>query len=265
MTEPNDRELEQYLKGDSALSRRYRDASRESAPPELDETVLARARAEARRKPRANRWLASVALAASLVLGVNLAWNLYEAQPVPVEQDAVARRSEPAPASAPPAAPEQRAPEAAPASKAEAARQDRAAAAVAERKARVAARENEMMQLQARDEAARGAATAPRAADFPPATEAQKIERLIVFVAGLQDAVFIRDGTAHTPEQAAAELRNRLAAAGDRVVTAHDFIRLCASHAVLGSEAYQVRYADGRTRTAEDVLREFLGMMEGAP
>ncbi|MGH8443060.1 MAG: hypothetical protein ACRETF_09190, partial [Nevskiaceae bacterium] len=81
---PNDGELEQYLKGDSPLSRRYRAASTESAPPELAEAILAQARAELRRKPPSlNRWLAPVALAASVVLGVNLAWNLRQAEPVP--------------------------------------------------------------------------------------------------------------------------------------------------------------------------------------
>ena len=86
MNEPDDRELEQYLKGDSPLSRRYRDASAESAPPELDEAILARARAELRRKPGSlNRYLAPLALAASVMLGVNLAWNVYQVQPVPSE------------------------------------------------------------------------------------------------------------------------------------------------------------------------------------
>lgn len=86
MTEPvkpDDRELEQYLQGGSKLSRHYREASRETSPPDLDEAILARARAEVRRKPRPNGWIASLALAASVVLGLNLAWNVWEAQPVP--------------------------------------------------------------------------------------------------------------------------------------------------------------------------------------
>ncbi len=73
MTDPDDRELEQYLKGGSKLSARYREASGEAAPPELDEVILAQARAAARRKGAGvNRYLAPVALAASLVLAVNL-------------------------------------------------------------------------------------------------------------------------------------------------------------------------------------------------
>lgn len=112
---PDDRELEQYLKGDSPLSRRYRDASREASPPELDEAILARARAEAKRKPPSlNRYLAPVALAASLVLGVNLAWNLHQAEPVPAEVSRLEKSAEPGgspePAPAPQAAPAGQAP-----------------------------------------------------------------------------------------------------------------------------------------------------------
>lgn len=87
MIEPNDRELDQYLKGDSALSRSYREASRETAPPQLDETVLALARAESRRKVRPSPWFTGLALAASLVLGVNLAWNIRQARPLAVSEE----------------------------------------------------------------------------------------------------------------------------------------------------------------------------------
>ncbi len=93
MTEPNDHELEQYLKGGSALSRRYRDASQEKAPAKLDEQVLALACAEVRRKPRANPWLPSLALAASAILAVNLAWNLRE-QAVPTAPQELGRLGE---------------------------------------------------------------------------------------------------------------------------------------------------------------------------
>lgn len=85
---PDDRELEQYLKGDGELSRRYRDASREQPPQDVDEAVLALARAEARRKPSLNRLLAPVALAASVVLAVNLAWNLSKQEaPISAPQE----------------------------------------------------------------------------------------------------------------------------------------------------------------------------------
>ncbi|MGQ0587023.1 MAG: DUF5329 family protein [Gammaproteobacteria bacterium] len=40
-------------------------------------------------------------------------------------------------------------------------------------------------------------------------------------------------------------------------------MRLCASHSSLSGEAYLIRLEDGRTRTAEDVLREELARLEG--
>jgi hypothetical protein len=48
------------------------------------------------------------------------------------------------------------------------------------------------------------------------------------------------------------------------VKTADDFIRLCASHSYISGQAYLIQYADGRTRTAEDVLREELARIESA-
>lgn len=153
---PDDRELAQYLRGDS------------------------------RRKRGPNRWLASVALAASVLLGVNVGWNLREAGPVPA-----------------PAAP------------------------------------------------------------APSLDEARKIDRLIAYVGGLQGALFIRNGDEHQAAEAARHLQMKREKAGRRVQTAGDFIRLCASHTDLAKEAYLIRFADGRTRTAEDVLREELARLEG--
>src|SRR5689334_8443900 len=83
---PDDRELEQYLTADRPLSRRYREASGETPPPELDEAILARARAAVKRKPASlARWSTGIALAASVVLGVNLGGNVYRVQPLPGE------------------------------------------------------------------------------------------------------------------------------------------------------------------------------------
>ena len=312
---PDDRELEQYLKGDSPLSRRYRDASAESAPPELDEAILAQARAELRRKPVGiNRWLAPVALAASVVLGVNLAWNVYQVQPmpgdVPSSSDKVSRDEgfvpSPPPAAEPPAEPV--APRAnAPAAPAEPVQRperkmladDRAAlkeestpapSAADElaqgeadltakrqqeqqqslRKAEVEERsalerqseESAQGSMQARAPAAASApAPAPKMADAAPLSESGKIDRLLRYIGSLQGAVFIRNGEEHGPAEAAKHLQNKREKAGDRVRTADDFIRLCASHSSASGDAYLIRFADGRTRTAEDVLREELARM----
>ncbi|MGQ0587022.1 MAG: DUF5329 family protein [Gammaproteobacteria bacterium] len=88
--------------------------------------------------------------------------------------------------------------------------------------------------------------------------EAQKIDRLIAYVGGLKGALFIRSGKNHSPGEAAKHMQLKREKAGSAVKTADDFIRLCASHASLPGEAYLVRFSDGRTRTAEDVLREEL-------
>jgi len=300
---PDDRELDQYLKGESPLSRRYRDASAESAPPELDEAILARARAELRRKPAGlNRWLAPVALAASVVLGVNLAWNVYEAQPVPGVGpllDGKESRAEGFVPSPPPVAAQPEARANAPAAPAEPApRAERKARAAApgpgmgasdsgtlvareddlaarqreqesQRKAEAAERtattrraESQRREmLQAQD--ASGAAPAAAMANAAPLSEAAKIDHLVNYIGNLIGATFIRNGKEYGPTEAAKHLQSKREKAGDRVKTADDFIRLCASHSYLSGEAYLIRFADGRTRTAEDVLREELARIDG--
>jgi hypothetical protein len=67
--------LDEYLKGGSDISQRYRELRREDVPPELDRRVLAEARAAvagggAARSRSWLRWSAPVALAASVVLVV---------------------------------------------------------------------------------------------------------------------------------------------------------------------------------------------------
>jgi len=310
MTRPDDRELEQYLEGGSKLSRRYREASGETSPPDLDETIRARARAELKRQPSLNRLLAPVALAASVVLGVNLAWNVYQAAPAPGEAPAVGEESrddafvpeapppaEPQARNAAPAAPSPRPapePEIAEALASESgvvdARRERKAKAAgpqrepeageppatpgkvdaeveAQERRKAFARQVEAQRraLKMKDEAGVAAPvidSAPMAASFAdhagPLSEAHKIDRLIAYVRALPGAVFIRHGKEHTPEEAAGHLQLKREKAGSRIRTADDFIRLCASHSSMSGDAYLIRLEDGRTRTAEDVLREEL-------
>jgi hypothetical protein len=284
MTQPDDRELEQYLKGGSALSRRYRDASGERSPPDLDEAILARARAELRRKPHLNRYLAPVALAASVVLGVNLAWNVHQAAPVPGAGPRLAEKSrdngfvaEPPPA-APAPQPERKARAAAPAPAAAPREAERDAALdhesrerLAKSEARVTAsdqaesrRSEPVVAQESAGAAAPPAALAPSTlapstlADAAPMSEAAKIDHLIDYIGKLAGATFVRNGKDYGPTEAARHLQYKREKAGDRVRTADDFIRLCASQSSLSGEAYLIRFADGRTRTAEDVLREEL-------
>jgi hypothetical protein len=301
MTEPDDRELERYLEGGSPVSRRYREASAEAAPPELDEAVLAKARAELRRRPAGiNRWLAPIALAASVMLGINLGWNVYHAQPMPrvpmplqkaqerddafvpeppvaarpqardelrqsadAHAEARKERAAPAPeAAAPPAvaggagtaptdADQRRQAEDLAAVQSKRSLEDRAA---------MAARQDAELERRETMSRAQEPVAAP-AAPPAPMTEREKIERLLMYVGQLDDVDFIRNGKEYPAAEAAKHLRLKLDKAGDRVKTADDFIRLCASHSYVSGEAYLIRFPDGRTRTAEDVLREQLATM----
>lgn len=291
---PDDRELEQYLKGDSPLSRRYRDASAGGSPPELDEAILAQARAELERKPPSlNRYLAPVALAASLLLGVNLAWNLYQVEPVPVEVQRLEKAAapefvpeppppaagEPAPVASPPQV-ARRAPAAPPVKLEEKLAEKRAgeaaaAAVLRERELELAAAQAQTQtqtkddaEAQARSESQRrqslqAADAGAGAVASAPMTEAQKIDRLIAYIGQFSGAVFLRNGEEHSAEDAADHMRLKRGKAGERCDTAEEFIRVCASFSSRSGEAYLIRFPDGRTRTAEDVLREELARLEG--
>jgi hypothetical protein len=78
VSDPTDiKALDEYLKGDSDVSRRYRELGRDEVPPELDRRVLAAARdavaKEGTQRSRSwLRWSAPVALAASVVLIVTV-------------------------------------------------------------------------------------------------------------------------------------------------------------------------------------------------
>jgi Family of unknown function (DUF5329) len=98
----------------------------------------------------------------------------------------------------------------------------------------------------------------PASADPAADLETRKIEFLITAVATLPGAEFIRNGTAYGAKAAADHLRRKLHAAGSRVATANDFIRVCATASSTTGSPYQIRFEDGRTVTAEAFLRQKL-------
>ena len=97
-----------------------------------------------------------------------------------------------------------------------------------------------------------------------PRPEAQKIEALIQAVAGLQGAVFIRNGSEHTPAEAAEHLRLKWRKAGRRVKTAPEFIQHCATGSSVSGRPYEIRLKDGRTVLSRDWLWTELKRMEAA-
>jgi Family of unknown function (DUF5329) len=88
--------------------------------------------------------------------------------------------------------------------------------------------------------------------------ERQKINYLIASVETLQGAQFVRNGKSYDAKAAADHLRLKLRAAGSRVTSADDFIRLCASVSSITGLPYQIRFSDGRTVTSEEYLRQQL-------
>lgn len=78
MTEATDKideqQLDEYLKGDSSVSRQYRQLSSEDVPPSLDRLVLRQAEDAVKRpsRPAWMRWTAPLAVAASAVLVVSI-------------------------------------------------------------------------------------------------------------------------------------------------------------------------------------------------
>jgi hypothetical protein len=96
------------------------------------------------------------------------------------------------------------------------------------------------------------------------ALENRKIQYLISTIESLPDAQFIRNGTAYDAKSAADHLRPKLREAGSRLVTADDFIRLCASVSSVSGLPYQIRFADGSTITSEVFLRQKLREFEQA-
>ena len=95
-------------------------------------------------------------------------------------------------------------------------------------------------------------------AQTPISVEEKKIDYLIASVESLQNAQFIRNGVAYEAKAAAAHLRLKRRGAGDRVATADDFIRLCASVSSMSGIPYQIRFSDGRVVSSESFLRERL-------
>ena len=102
------------------------------------------------------------------------------------------------------------------------------------------------------------------AAAAPSPVEARKIEHLIAAVEQLENAKFIRNGTAYDASKAADHLRLKLREAGDRVATAEDFIHLCGSRSSVSGKPYEIVFDDGRRTTSEAFLRAKLKELQSS-
>jgi len=95
-------------------------------------------------------------------------------------------------------------------------------------------------------------------ASDPSPIEDARIDYLLTAVGSLQDAQFIRNGKPYDSKAAVDNLRTKLRAAGSRVQTAEDFIRVCASESSISGKPYEIRFADGTVLLAADFLRQKL-------
>ncbi|MFO7606244.1 MAG: DUF5329 family protein [Desulfurivibrionaceae bacterium] len=101
-------------------------------------------------------------------------------------------------------------------------------------------------------------AVATTAASEPGPLEAEKISCLISSIETLEGAIFIRNGSEHSPREAGEHLRMKLGNAGSRVRTAEDFIRLCASRSFLTRKPYLIKYDNDTVIETATFLREKL-------
>jgi hypothetical protein len=93
------------------------------------------------------------------------------------------------------------------------------------------------------------------------AREQQRIDFLIQSVESSKGITFVRNGSEHDGGAAAAHLRMKLNYLGERVKTAEDFVKSCASESSLTHRKYSIRRADGTTMDSAaffaGLLREF--------
>ncbi|OPX99307.1 MAG: hypothetical protein A4E60_02826 [Syntrophorhabdus sp. PtaB.Bin047] len=94
-------------------------------------------------------------------------------------------------------------------------------------------------------------------------SEAARIQYLIASVEALEGAKFIRNGSEHDARAAADHLRLKLKVAGNKVKTAEDFIKYCASRSSMTGEPYLIRFADGTTVRSEVFFRNRLRTFAG--
>lgn len=82
-----------------------------------------------------------------------------------------------------------------------------------------------------------------------PAHAAESLEQTIAFLLHrieTADATFIRNGQAHTPQEAVTHVRAKYEHFKGQIKTPEDFIRLAATKSLLTGQPYLVRTRDGQ-------------------
>lgn len=89
-------------------------------------------------------------------------------------------------------------------------------------------------------------------------SESQKIEQLIATVRSLEGAAFIRNGSEHTPQEAADHMASKWKKHSGKIRTAEDFIEHLATKSSMSGEKYMIRFSDGKQVPAADILHRKL-------
>jgi hypothetical protein len=84
-----------------------------------------------------------------------------------------------------------------------------------------------------------------------------RISYLLNYVA-TSKATFIRNGTTHTPAEAAAHIKAKYDHFKPQIKTPEDFIRLCASKSLLSGKPYLVRTPEGKETQLDAWLTDAL-------
>jgi len=82
----------------------------------------------------------------------------------------------------------------------------------------------------------------------------QTIRHLIAYVSG-SDMRFVRNAAEHTPREAAAHMEKKYLHFRDDIVTAEDFIKLCATKSLLSGKPYLVVDRQGNESRTSDWLK----------
>lgn len=93
---------------------------------------------------------------------------------------------------------------------------------------------------------------------LPAGRAASEIERLILYVERLKNVRIVGGPFEVSATNAARFLRHQLAAQGDQVSNAEEFIRRCATRSDATGRAYEVHWPGGAVRPAAEVLVEAL-------
>jgi uncharacterized protein DUF5329 len=90
------------------------------------------------------------------------------------------------------------------------------------------------------------------------AREQKRIDFLIGSLEKLPGAVFLRNGSEYKAGDARKHLQMKLNYAGERIKTAEEFIKYCATESSMSHRPYQIRFSDGRTVETAAFFREKL-------